>query len=204
MSRSSTFIIIFLISPLNFSLFFNSVINFEVIFKTQVCFSISAPNRPPGNVSWKTDGSGVLVRWDHVKAMHNESAVLGYKVSAVWVNVCVSVIFCTQDTYFLLNVAVWLWGPETYFISQLSQLTSMSDGGLTWTLFAAKVGTVLVSLSDRFGYVYFSLSYPQWFRVGGAQRSHISLHQEVLGNIVVKNWWHLQGYLCYQATVNHI
>ncbi|XP_035517560.1 contactin-2 [Morone saxatilis] len=40
----------------------------------------SAPNRRPGNVSWKTDGSWVTVRWDHVKAMHNESVVLGYKV----------------------------------------------------------------------------------------------------------------------------
>ncbi|XP_069544877.1 contactin-2-like, partial [Brachyistius frenatus] len=38
------------------------------------------PNRPPGNVSWKTQGSFVTVRWDHVTAMHNESAVLGYKV----------------------------------------------------------------------------------------------------------------------------
>uniref|UniRef100_A0A8C7TM51 Contactin-2 n=1 Tax=Oncorhynchus mykiss TaxID=8022 RepID=A0A8C7TM51_ONCMY len=37
------------------------------------------PNRPPGNVFWKTDGSWVTVRWDHVKALGNESAVLGYK-----------------------------------------------------------------------------------------------------------------------------
>lgn len=44
-------------------------------------FSASAPNRPPGNVSWKAEGSWVKVRWDHVKAMHNESAILGYKVS---------------------------------------------------------------------------------------------------------------------------
>lgn len=43
--------------------------------------SFLAPNRPPGNVSWKVDGSWVTVRWDHVKSMDNESAVLGYKVS---------------------------------------------------------------------------------------------------------------------------
>uniref|UniRef100_A0A4W6E7W3 Contactin-2 n=1 Tax=Lates calcarifer TaxID=8187 RepID=A0A4W6E7W3_LATCA len=48
--------------------------------RTTVTTRKPPPNRPPGNVSWKTDGSGVLVRWDHVKAMHNESAVLGYKV----------------------------------------------------------------------------------------------------------------------------
>ncbi|XP_046880541.1 contactin-2 [Hypomesus transpacificus] len=38
------------------------------------------PNRPPGNVSWKTEGSWVTVRWDPVRALHNESAVSGYKV----------------------------------------------------------------------------------------------------------------------------
>ena len=59
---------------------------------------LTAPNRPPGNVFWKTDGSWVTVRWDHVKALGNESAVLGYKVSGVcfegevcvcrWICVC--------------------------------------------------------------------------------------------------------------------
>lgn len=47
------------------------------------CVSIPAPNRHPGNVSWKADGSWVTLRWDQVTAMHNESAVLGYKVSTV-------------------------------------------------------------------------------------------------------------------------
>lgn len=47
------------------------------------CSPFSAPNRPPGNVSWKIQGSQVAVRWDHVTAMHNESAVLGYKVSGL-------------------------------------------------------------------------------------------------------------------------
>lgn len=44
-------------------------------------FSFSAPNRPPGSVSWKAHGSRVTVSWDQVTAMHNESAILGYKVS---------------------------------------------------------------------------------------------------------------------------
>uniref|UniRef100_A0A8C1HXG4 Contactin 2 n=1 Tax=Cyprinus carpio carpio TaxID=630221 RepID=A0A8C1HXG4_CYPCA len=43
--------------------------------------SLLAPSRPPGNISWKVDGSWVTVRWDHVKSMDNESTVLGYKVS---------------------------------------------------------------------------------------------------------------------------
>uniref|UniRef100_A0AAQ4RAU7 Contactin 2 n=1 Tax=Gasterosteus aculeatus aculeatus TaxID=481459 RepID=A0AAQ4RAU7_GASAC len=48
--------------------------------RTTVTTRKPPPNRRPGNVSWKADGSSVTVRWDHVKAMHNESAVLGYKV----------------------------------------------------------------------------------------------------------------------------
>lgn len=48
--------------------------------RTTVTTRKPPPNRRPGNVSWKTDGSWVTVRWDHVKAMHNESTILGYKV----------------------------------------------------------------------------------------------------------------------------
>lgn len=48
------------------------------------CLFVSAPNRPPGNVSWKAQGSLVTVRWDPVTAMHNESTVLGYKVSGIF------------------------------------------------------------------------------------------------------------------------
>ncbi|XP_051803974.1 contactin-2 [Acanthochromis polyacanthus] len=48
--------------------------------RTTVTTRKPPPNRPPGNVSWKAHGSWVTVRWDHVTAMHNESAVLGYKV----------------------------------------------------------------------------------------------------------------------------
>ncbi|XP_033938452.1 LOW QUALITY PROTEIN: contactin-2 [Pseudochaenichthys georgianus] len=48
--------------------------------RTTVTTRKPPPNRRPGNVSWKTDSSSVTLRWDHVKALHNESAVLGYKV----------------------------------------------------------------------------------------------------------------------------
>uniref|UniRef100_A0A7N9AQT3 Contactin 2 n=1 Tax=Mastacembelus armatus TaxID=205130 RepID=A0A7N9AQT3_9TELE len=48
--------------------------------RTTVTTRKPPPNRPPVNVSWNAEGSQVTVRWDHVKAMHNESAVLGYKV----------------------------------------------------------------------------------------------------------------------------
>ncbi|KAK6472062.1 contactin-2-like [Huso huso] len=38
------------------------------------------PSQEPGNVSWRSDGSWVTVAWDPVKALKNESAVMGYKI----------------------------------------------------------------------------------------------------------------------------
>lgn len=74
--------------------------------------SFLAPNRPPGKVAWKVAGSWVTVRWDHVKSMDNESAVLGYKVSdtrchrtlqlsVCCVHVCIgsSVCVCMSSEY---------------------------------------------------------------------------------------------------------
>uniref|UniRef100_A0A4W3JB79 Contactin-2 n=1 Tax=Callorhinchus milii TaxID=7868 RepID=A0A4W3JB79_CALMI len=41
------------------------------------------PSQPPGKVSWKSIGSWIRIKWDHVKALENESAVAGYKVRLV-------------------------------------------------------------------------------------------------------------------------
>ncbi|XP_045145920.1 contactin-3 [Echinops telfairi] len=38
------------------------------------------PSQPPGNVVWNATETKVLLRWEHVQAMENESAVTGYKV----------------------------------------------------------------------------------------------------------------------------
>uniref|UniRef100_A0A667YCI8 Contactin 2 n=1 Tax=Myripristis murdjan TaxID=586833 RepID=A0A667YCI8_9TELE len=77
------------------------------------------PNRPPGNVSWKTDGSWVTVRWDAVKAMHNESAVLGYKVcgqTALKVldkgKTSVSLPLPRDDGYVVLEIRSWGEGGD--------------------------------------------------------------------------------------------
>ncbi|KAM4741647.1 contactin-2 [Anableps anableps] len=48
--------------------------------RTAVTTRKPPPNRPPGNVSTETKGSEVTLKWSHVTAMHNESAVLGYKI----------------------------------------------------------------------------------------------------------------------------
>uniref|UniRef100_A0A674NIX0 Contactin-3 n=1 Tax=Takifugu rubripes TaxID=31033 RepID=A0A674NIX0_TAKRU len=54
--------------------------------RTTVTTRKPPPNRRPGNISWRTDDAWVTVRWDHVMALHNESAVLGYKVSMCAMN----------------------------------------------------------------------------------------------------------------------
>ncbi|XP_038675989.1 contactin-2 isoform X2 [Scyliorhinus canicula] len=47
---------------------------------TTVITKKAPPNRSPGKISWKSVGSWVKIKWDHVKAFENESAVEGYKV----------------------------------------------------------------------------------------------------------------------------
>nr|XP_037859574.1 contactin-3 isoform X3 [Chlorocebus sabaeus] len=39
-----------------------------------------APSQPPGNVVWNATDTKVLLNWEQVKAMENESEVTGYKV----------------------------------------------------------------------------------------------------------------------------
>lgn len=44
-------------------------------------FVFQAPSQPPGNVVWNATDTKVLLNWEQVKAMENESEVTGYKVS---------------------------------------------------------------------------------------------------------------------------
>lgn len=43
-------------------------------------FAFQAPSQPPGNVVWNATDTKVLLNWEQVKAMENESEVTGYKV----------------------------------------------------------------------------------------------------------------------------
>lgn len=44
-------------------------------------FLSSAPSQPPGKVMWNTSNSKIILNWEQVKALENESEVTGYKVS---------------------------------------------------------------------------------------------------------------------------
>jgi ABC-type transport system involved in Fe-S cluster assembly fused permease/ATPase subunit len=70
-----------------------SIVTFMVIYLLHVkCYSVlklilvshvafQAPSQPPGNVVWNATDTKVLLNWEQVKAMENESEVTGYKVS---------------------------------------------------------------------------------------------------------------------------
>lgn len=47
-----------------------------------LCFLLSAPSQPPVKVMWNTSNSKIILNWEQVKALENESEVTGYKVSA--------------------------------------------------------------------------------------------------------------------------
>lgn len=43
-----------------------------------------APSQPPGNIMWNSSDSKIILNWDQVKALDNESEVKGYKVGNVF------------------------------------------------------------------------------------------------------------------------
>lgn len=49
--------------------------------KSCFCCVFEAPSQPPGNVVWNVTDSRVILSWEEVRAMDNESEVTGYKVS---------------------------------------------------------------------------------------------------------------------------
>lgn len=40
----------------------------------------AAPSQAPGKIMWNTSNSKVILKWDQVHALENESEVTGYKV----------------------------------------------------------------------------------------------------------------------------
>lgn len=66
--------------PLNHHL--SALCELSLIFKSGSFshFVFQAPSQPPGNVVWNATDTKVLLNWEQVKAMENESEVTGYKV----------------------------------------------------------------------------------------------------------------------------
>lgn len=56
----------------------------EPLQPDNLCLRVSclsaAPSQPPGNIVWNSSDSKIVLNWDRVTALGNESEVKGYKV----------------------------------------------------------------------------------------------------------------------------
>ncbi|XP_066183256.1 contactin-4 [Sylvia atricapilla] len=79
------------------------------------------PSQPPGNIVWNSSDSKIILNWDQVKALDNESEVRGYKVLYRWNRQSSTSVIETNKT----SVELSLPFEEDYII----EIKPFSDGG---------------------------------------------------------------------------
>ncbi|NWW20670.1 CNTN4 protein, partial [Falcunculus frontatus] len=79
------------------------------------------PSQPPGNIMWNSSDSKIILNWDQVKALDNESEVRGYKVLYRWNRQSSTSVIETNKT----SVELSLPFDEDYII----EIKPFSDGG---------------------------------------------------------------------------
>ncbi|KAM7169572.1 contactin-4 isoform 2-T2 [Macrochelys suwanniensis] len=79
------------------------------------------PSQPPGNIIWNSSDSKIILNWDQVKALDNESEVKGYKVLYRWNRQSSTSVIETNKT----SVELSLPFDEDYII----EVKPFSDGG---------------------------------------------------------------------------
>ncbi|XP_076697142.1 contactin-4 isoform X3 [Callospermophilus lateralis] len=79
------------------------------------------PSQPPGNIIWNSSDSKIILNWDQVKALDNESEVKGYKVLYRWNRQSSTSVIETNKT----SVELALPFNEDYII----EIKPFSDGG---------------------------------------------------------------------------
>ncbi|NXN04765.1 CNTN4 protein, partial [Sylvia borin] len=79
------------------------------------------PSQPPGNIVWNSSNSKIILNWDQVKALDNESEVRGYKVLYRWNRQSSTSVIETNKT----SVELSLPFEEDYII----EIKPFSDGG---------------------------------------------------------------------------
>uniref|UniRef100_A0A8C3GPW6 Fibronectin type-III domain-containing protein n=1 Tax=Cairina moschata TaxID=8855 RepID=A0A8C3GPW6_CAIMO len=79
------------------------------------------PSQPPGNIIWNSSDSKIILNWDQVKALDNESEVRGYKVLYRWNRQSSASVIETNKT----SVELSLPFDEDYII----EIKPFSDGG---------------------------------------------------------------------------
>nr|XP_044989548.1 contactin-4 isoform X3 [Jaculus jaculus] len=79
------------------------------------------PSQPPGNIIWNSSDSKIILNWDQVKALDNESEVKGYKVLYRWSRQSSTSVIETNKT----SVELSLPFDEDYIV----EIKPFSDGG---------------------------------------------------------------------------
>uniref|UniRef100_A0A8C5UB68 Contactin 4 n=1 Tax=Malurus cyaneus samueli TaxID=2593467 RepID=A0A8C5UB68_9PASS len=79
------------------------------------------PSQPPGNIVWNSSDSKIILNWDQVKALDNESEVRGYKVLYRWNRQSSTSVIETNKTWVELSLPF----DEDYII----EIKPVSDGG---------------------------------------------------------------------------
>lgn len=67
------------------------------MFYTYFSFHFAAPSQAPNNLRWEQQGSQLSLGWDPVRALANESEVMGYKVSVCslcWIDTHLKNCYC--------------------------------------------------------------------------------------------------------------
>lgn len=56
-----------------------------------------APSQPPSKVMWNTSNSKIILNWEQVKPLENESEVMGYKVSQIFLQNWKTMFICCSS-----------------------------------------------------------------------------------------------------------
>ncbi|XP_072438695.1 contactin-4-like isoform X1 [Chiloscyllium punctatum] len=123
------------------------------------------PSQAPGKIWWESASSGVVLNWDHVKAMENESEVTGYKVlyrnnrqsstKVIETNNTSVELLLPDDADYIIEVKTFSDGGDGISSAQI-RIPRMSypDGGRSGTSASnactlSAFSTIVLSLSAR-------------------------------------------------------
>ncbi|XP_016891933.1 contactin-4 isoform X2 [Cynoglossus semilaevis] len=80
------------------------------------------PSQPPENIEWNLTNSKILLKWEHVKALENESEVTGYKI------VCRQTWKGTTTELETSKASVELQVPSEGYLIEIKALSRGGDG----------------------------------------------------------------------------
>uniref|UniRef100_A0A8C5H961 Contactin-3-like n=1 Tax=Gouania willdenowi TaxID=441366 RepID=A0A8C5H961_GOUWI len=98
------------------------------------------PSQPPGGIEWNFTNSKILLNWEHVRAMENESEVTGYKVvhRQNWQGR--TTLLKTNQTCVMLKIP-----PGEDYLIEIIALTEGGDGMSSGPIHIPKMSSFFIS-----------------------------------------------------------